>query len=214
MSGAQRKELVKGIARGDEAGERLDRANTMAQSTSNAGDAILHKLHDQREKILSARCSAEAMEGDMDTSERKMSRMACEKCIQRWILWVIAFMFIGGLLFFLYWKLEIQPEKNRNCRRWDDQGKCVEDGGQYDGSGGGKGRAGVGLSRRMGRPEPYAYYADDDAYAKGHNYAAHRRILASAARAGAGEAEESFVGDQDAQTFRRDTSRVRAAALQ
>jgi hypothetical protein len=24
------------------------------------------------------------MEGDMDVSERKMSRMACEKCIQRW----------------------------------------------------------------------------------------------------------------------------------
>jgi hypothetical protein len=32
---------------------------------------------------VSLYCS-EHMEGDMDVSERKMSRMACEKCIQRW----------------------------------------------------------------------------------------------------------------------------------
>ena len=121
----QRKELVKGVTRGDESCDRLDKAYTMAQNSANAGDEILNRLQDQREKILSARCSAESMEHDMDTSERKMSRMACEKCIQRWILWVIAFMFIGGLLFFLYWKLEIEPDKHKNCHH-DSQGKCIE----------------------------------------------------------------------------------------
>ena len=167
ISKTQRKELVKGVARGDEASERLDKAYSMAQNTANAGDEILNKLHDQREKILSARCSAEAMEGDMDTSERKMSRMACEKCIQRWILWVIAFMFIGGLLFFLYWKLEIEPEKSRNCRR-DQQGKCIEGEGEYDGSSQ-RSRAGSGQESRLGR------YYYEDAYAKGYEEANARR---------------------------------------
>jgi hypothetical protein len=128
--------------------------------------------------------------------------LACEKCIQRWILWVIGFMFIGGLLFFLYWKLEIEPEKNRNCRR-DEQGKCVEGGddGGYDRDNNRRGRAGSKLG----------YY--DDAYVAGFNDAAgsshgrgggggggaNRRMLAAAgAGAGAAGAEE-----QDTQTFLR-----------
>ena len=170
----QRKDLVKGVTRGDETTERLDSAYAMAQNSANAGEEILNNLHDQREKILSARCSAEAMEGDMDTSERKMSRMACEKCIQRWVLWVIAFMIIGGLLFFLYWKMEIEPEKRSNCQR-DRDGNCVDGGG----GGGGRespsrrSRAGSGevvVESKVGRRYYYEggrYEHDDDAYARG-----------------------------------------------
>jgi hypothetical protein len=111
------------VQRGDDATERLDASVSMAQRTDEIGDDILQSLQEQREKILSARCSAEAMEGDMDISERKMTQMACEKCIQRWVLWVIAALFVSGLLFFLYWKIEIEPEKKRNCVR-DESGAC------------------------------------------------------------------------------------------
>lgn len=119
----QRNDLIKGVQRGDDATERLDASVSMAQRTDEIGDDILQSLQEQREKILSARCSAEAMEGDMDISERKMTQMACEKCIQRWVLWVIAALFVSGLLFFLYWKIEIEPEKKRNCVR-DESGAC------------------------------------------------------------------------------------------
>ena len=119
----QRNDLIKGVQRGDDATERLDASVSMAQRTDDIGDDILESLQEQREKILSARCSAEAMEGDMDISERKMTQMACEKCIQRWVLWVIAALFVSGLLFFLYWKIEIEPEKKRNCAR-DESGAC------------------------------------------------------------------------------------------
>jgi len=111
------------VQRGDDATERLDASVSMAQRTDDIGDDILESLQEQREKILSARCSAESMEGDMDISERKMTQMACEKCIQRWVLWVIAALFVTGLLFFLYWKIEIEPEKKRNCAR-DESGAC------------------------------------------------------------------------------------------
>ena len=111
------------MQRGDDATERLDASVSMAQRTDEIGDDILQSLQEQREKILSARCSAESMEGDMDISERKMTQMACEKCIQRWVLWVIAALFVTGLLFFLYWKIEIEPEKKRNCAR-DESGAC------------------------------------------------------------------------------------------
>jgi hypothetical protein len=50
---------------------------------------------------------------------------------QRWVLWVILYMFIGGLLFFLYWKLEIEPEKKRNCQR-DQHGDCLDDDSSHD----------------------------------------------------------------------------------
>jgi len=58
VSKGQRKGLVQGVARGDETSDRLDKAHTMAQNTTRAGDEILNKLHGQREKVLSARCSA------------------------------------------------------------------------------------------------------------------------------------------------------------
>lgn len=112
------------MAKGEQNTERLNSAHQMASSTADVGDQILKSLHDQREKIVSARVAAEGMEGDMDTSERKMRRMECEKCVQRWILWVIAGMFVIGLLFFLYWKMAIEPEKQRNCER-DQDGRCV-----------------------------------------------------------------------------------------
>ena len=92
----QRNDLIKGVQRGDDATERLDASVSMAQRTDDIGDDILESLQEQREKILSARCSAESMEGDMDISERKMTQMACEKCIQRWVLWVIAALFVGS----------------------------------------------------------------------------------------------------------------------
>lgn len=112
------------MAKGEQNTQRLNSAHQMASSTADVGDQILKSLHDQREKIVSARVAAEGMEGDMDTSERKMRRMECEKCVQRWILWVIAGMFVIGLLFFLYWKMAIEPEKQRNCER-DQDGRCV-----------------------------------------------------------------------------------------
>ncbi len=112
------------MAKGEQNTQRLNSAHQMASSTADVGDQILKSLHDQREKIVSARVAAEGMEGDMDTSETKMRRMACEKCVQRWILWVIAGMFVIGLLFFLYWKMAIEPEKQRNCER-DQDGRCV-----------------------------------------------------------------------------------------
>ena len=51
----QRKELVRGVARGDETSDRLDRTYKMAGNANNIGDEILLKLQGQREKILSAR---------------------------------------------------------------------------------------------------------------------------------------------------------------
>ena len=75
------------------------------------GDAILQNLQEQREKILSARVSAETMEEDMNISERRMTRMACEKCIQKWVLWVILAAVLAGLVVFAYYKLEIEPSR-------------------------------------------------------------------------------------------------------
>lgn len=124
MAGKQRKSLVKGVAKGEQNTQRLNSAHQMASNTADVGDEILKSLHNQREKIVSARVAAEGMEGDMDTSERKMRRMECEKCVQRWILWVIAGMFVIGLCFFLYWKMAIEPEKQRNCQR-DQDGRCA-----------------------------------------------------------------------------------------
>ena len=45
VSKAQRKGLVQGVSRGDETSDRLDKAYTMAQTTTRAGDEILNKLH-------------------------------------------------------------------------------------------------------------------------------------------------------------------------
>ena len=92
----QRGALVKGVQRGDDASERLDAAVGMATRTDAVGDGIPRNLQEQREKILSARVSAEAMEGDMNISERRMRRMACEKFVQKWVLWFVAALFVFG----------------------------------------------------------------------------------------------------------------------
>jgi len=116
VSKNQRRDLMKGVQRGDDATERLDAAVTMATRTDEVGDAILQNLQEQREKIVSARVSAETMEDDMNTSERKMTRMACEKCIQKWVLWVIAACVLFGLILFAYYKLEIEPKKGQGAQ--------------------------------------------------------------------------------------------------
>ena len=51
------------------------------------------------------------MEDDMSISERRMTRMACEKCIQKWVLWVIFAAVLAGLIVFAYYKLEIEPSR-------------------------------------------------------------------------------------------------------
>ena len=111
VSKGQRRDLIKGVKRGDDASERLDAAVSMASQTDEVGDAILQNLQEQREKILSARVSAETMEEDMNISERRMTRMACEKCIQKWVLWVILAAVLAGLVVFAYYKLEIEPSR-------------------------------------------------------------------------------------------------------
>jgi hypothetical protein len=83
----------------------------MASRTDEVGDAILQNLQEQREKIMSARVSAETMEEDMNISERRMTRMAFEKCIQKWVLWVILAAVLAGLVVFAYYKLEIEPSR-------------------------------------------------------------------------------------------------------
>ena len=111
VSKGQRRDLIKGVKRGDDASERLDAAVSMASQTDEVGDAILQNLQEQREKILSARVSAETMEEDMNISERRMTRMAFEKCIQKWVLWVILAAVLAGLVVFAYYKLEIEPSR-------------------------------------------------------------------------------------------------------
>ena len=103
--------MIRGVKRGDDASERLDAAVSMASRTDEVGDAILQSLQEQRDKILSARVSAETMEDDMSISERRMTRMACEKCIQKWVLWVIFAAVLAGLIVFAYYKLEIEPSR-------------------------------------------------------------------------------------------------------
>lgn len=103
--------MIRGVKRGDDASERLDAAMSMASRTDEVGDAILQSLQEQRDKILSARVSAETMEDDMSISERRMTRMACEKCIQKWVLWVIFAAVLAGLIVFAYYKLEIEPSR-------------------------------------------------------------------------------------------------------
>ena len=103
--------MIRGVKRGDDASERLYAAVSMASRTDEVGDAILQSLQEQRDKILSARVSAETMEDDMSISERRMTRMACEKCIQKWVLWVIFAAVLAGLIVFAYYKLEIEPSR-------------------------------------------------------------------------------------------------------
>ena len=76
----------------------------------NAGDAILTALHGQRNKVLSARVNNESMQSDMDVSERRMSRMACERCVQRYICLICLLLVIGGASFYLYWRYELRDD--------------------------------------------------------------------------------------------------------
>ena len=51
VSKGQRRDLIKGVKRGDDASERLDAAVSMASRTDEVGDAILQNLQEQREKL-------------------------------------------------------------------------------------------------------------------------------------------------------------------
>jgi len=85
--------------------ERLAQSARAASASADAGEEILRELHDQRDKILSARASAGHMERDMDRSERKMYQLGCEKCMQRWAFCALVTLVLGGLSFFLWWRL-------------------------------------------------------------------------------------------------------------
>ena len=107
----QRSDLLKGVKLGDENSARLASSIKMAAHTDTVGEAILQNLTTQRDTITRARVSAETMEEDMDISERKMTRMACEKCLQRWVLFVIAGCVLAGIIVYAYYKLEIEPAR-------------------------------------------------------------------------------------------------------
>lgn len=123
----QRGALVKGVQRGDDASERLDAAVGMATRTDAVGDGILRNLQEQREKILSARVSAEAMEGDMNISERRMRRMACEKFVQKWVLWFVAALFVFGCLFLIYWRVGLGGGARAAAPAAVQRAECVAD---------------------------------------------------------------------------------------
>jgi hypothetical protein len=123
----QRGALVKGVQRGDDASERLDAAVGMATRTDAVGDGILRNLQEQRETILSARVSAEAMEGDMNISERRMRRMACEKFVQKWVLWFVAALFVFGCLFLIYWRVGLGGGARAAAPAAVQRAECVAD---------------------------------------------------------------------------------------
>jgi len=106
----RRKAALDGVERGDATSERLEQSARAAGESAETGEEILRKLQEQRDKILSARASAGHMERDMDRSERKMYQLGCEKCMQRWAFCVLVLLVLGGLSFFLYWKLQHQND--------------------------------------------------------------------------------------------------------
>jgi len=55
---ARRKAAMDGVERSSMNAERLEQTARTAQESAETGENILSKLHDQREKILSARASA------------------------------------------------------------------------------------------------------------------------------------------------------------
>lgn len=106
----RRKAALDGVERGDATSERLEQSARAAGESAETGEEILRNLQEQRDKILSARASAGHMERDMDRSERKMYQLGCEKCMQRWAFCVLVLLVLGGLSFFLYWKLQHQKD--------------------------------------------------------------------------------------------------------
>lgn len=116
----QRKAALTGVERSAATGERLERTQRTALESAATGEEILNKLHDQREKILSARASAGHMERDMDKSERRMTQLSCEKCVQRWAFCFLVTLVLGGLSFFLWWKLQHRDEEDRHRDEEDE----------------------------------------------------------------------------------------------
>ena len=117
---ARRKAAMDGVERSSVNEERLVQTARTAQESAETGENILSKLHDQREKILSARASAGYMERDMDKSAKRMTQLGCEKCMQRWAFCVLVVLVLGGLSFFLWWKLQHRDEERRRQEREGD----------------------------------------------------------------------------------------------
>ena len=117
---ARRKAAMDGVERSSVNEERLEQTARTAQESAETGENILSKLHDQREKILSARASAGYMERDMDKSAKRMTQLGCEKCMQRWAFCVLVVLVLGGLSFFLWWKLQHRDEERRRQEREGD----------------------------------------------------------------------------------------------
>ena len=117
---ARRKAAMDGVERSSVNEERLEQTARTAQESAETGENILSKLHDQREKILSARASAGHMERDMDKSAKRMTQLGCEKCMQRWAVCVLVVLVLGGLSFFLWWKLQHRDEERRRQEREGD----------------------------------------------------------------------------------------------
>lgn len=101
----RRRAAMDGVERASENAERLERTSRTARESATTGENILTSLREQRDKILSARASAGHMERDMDKSERRMTQLGCEKCVQRWAFCVLVTLVLGGLGVFLWWKL-------------------------------------------------------------------------------------------------------------
>lgn len=108
---ARRKAAIEGVERSAANAERLERAARTAAESATTGENILGSLKEQRDKILSARASAGHMERDMDKSERRMYQLGCEKCVQRWAFCALVCLVLGGLGFFLWWKLHHDHER-------------------------------------------------------------------------------------------------------
>ena len=118
---ARRKSAIEGVERSSANADRLEQTARTAVESAQTGENILSKLHDQREKILSARASAGHMERDMDKSERRMTQLGCEKCMQRWAFCVLVLLVLTGLGFLLWYKLEHRDEDKARRKAEEDE---------------------------------------------------------------------------------------------
>lgn len=114
---SRRKAAIDGVERSAANAERLERTARTAAESATTGENILSSLREQRDKILSARASAGHMERDMDKSERRMYQLGCEKCMQRWAFCALVCLVLGGLGFFLWWKLRHDRDRGEREER-------------------------------------------------------------------------------------------------
>ena len=118
---ARRKTAIEGVERSSANADRLEQTARTAMESAQTGENIMSKLHDQREKILSARASAGHMERDMDKSEKRMTQLGCEKCMQRWAFCVLVLLVLTGLSFLLWYKLKHRDEDKARREAEEDE---------------------------------------------------------------------------------------------